>query len=153
MSGLRGTPGPGVIVLDNGLAGSLTGLAAAQRIKDLAPLTKIVLFTAHAELKSLADKEPAIDAFLLKTDSTQLLALAQRLTGLGALATRPVRALTDAVADAIADVVDVAIIGQGRGVIGPLRAWASAANMGLQQSPGSWRRRSGSASIHAGGHR
>lgn len=79
------TPGPGVIVLDHGLAGSLTGLAAAQRIKDLAPLTKIILFTAHAELKSLADEEPAIDAFLLKTDSTQLLPLAQRLTGLGAL--------------------------------------------------------------------
>lgn len=81
------TPGPGVIVLDHGLAGSLTGLAAAPRIKDLAPLAKIILFTAHAELRSLAEEEPAIDAFLLKTDSTQLLPLAQRLTGLEALRT------------------------------------------------------------------
>ena len=81
------TPGPGVIVLDHGLAGTLKGLAAAQRIRELAPLAKIILFTAHAELKLLADEEPAIDAFLLKTDSTQLLSLAQRLTGLGALPT------------------------------------------------------------------
>ena len=81
------TPDPGVVVLDHGLAGSLTGLAAARRIKELAPLAKIILFTAHAELKSLADEEPAIDAFLLKTDSTRLLPLAQRLTGLGALPT------------------------------------------------------------------
>lgn len=78
------TPGPGVIVLDHGLAGPLTGLAAAQRIKEAAPLAKIILFTAHAELKLLADEEPAIDAFLLKTDSTELLPLAQRLTGVGA---------------------------------------------------------------------
>jgi len=81
------TVGPGVIVLDHGLAGSLTGLDAAQRLKDLAPNAKIVLFTAHAELKARADAEPAIDAFLLKTDSTRLLPLAQRLTGLGSLPT------------------------------------------------------------------
>jgi CheY-like chemotaxis protein len=81
------TAGPGVIVLDHGLAGALTGLTAAQRLRELAPLAKISLFTAHAELKALADEEPAIDAFLLKTDSSQLLPLAQRLTGLGALPT------------------------------------------------------------------
>ena len=33
-----------------------------------------------------------------------------------------------------------------------MRGWARAASMGLQHSPGSWCRRSGSASIHAGGH-
>ena len=81
------TAGPGVIVLDHGLAGALTGLTAARRLRELAPLAKIILFTAHAELKALADEEPAIDAFLLKTDSSQLLPLAQRLTGLGALPT------------------------------------------------------------------
>ena len=42
------------------------------------------MFTAHAVLKASADNEPAIDGFVLKTDSTQLLPLAQRLTGLGA---------------------------------------------------------------------
>jgi DNA-binding NtrC family response regulator len=74
---------PGIIVLDNGLSGALTGLAVAPRLKELAPLSKTIMFTARAELRVLADKEPAIDAFLLKTDSVQLLPLAQRLTGLG----------------------------------------------------------------------
>lgn len=74
----------GVIVLDHGLAGLLTGLDAAGRIKAVAPLAKIILFTAHAELKARADEEPAIDAFLLKTDVARLLPLAQQLTGLGA---------------------------------------------------------------------
>ena len=73
---------PGVIILDHGLAGTLTGLDAAPMLKELAPGAKIILFTAHAELQSRASAEPAIDAFLLKTDSTRLLSLAQRLTGL-----------------------------------------------------------------------
>jgi CheY-like chemotaxis protein len=76
------TSEPGIIVLDHGLAGSLTGLDAAPRLKSLAPQAKIILFTAHAELQPRADEEPAIDAFLLKTDPKQLLPLAQRLTGL-----------------------------------------------------------------------
>jgi len=74
---------PGIIVLDHGLAGALTGLEAAPRIKAVAPLAKIILFTAHAELRDPASDEPAIDAFLLKTDISQLLPLAQRLSGFG----------------------------------------------------------------------
>jgi DNA-binding NarL/FixJ family response regulator len=77
------TSEPGIIVLDHGLAGALTGLQAAPRLKELAPQAKTIMFTARAELRSRADDEPAIDAFLLKTESVQLLALAQRLTGLG----------------------------------------------------------------------
>jgi CheY-like chemotaxis protein len=77
------TTEPGIIVLDHGLAGALTGLEAAPRLKDVAPNAKIILFTAHAELRHFAADEPAIDAFLLKTDISQLLPLAQRLTGLG----------------------------------------------------------------------
>lgn len=73
----------GIIVLDHGLAGALTGLEAAPRLKEVAPNAKIILFTAHAELRHCAADEPAIDAFLLKTDVTQLLPLAQRLTGIG----------------------------------------------------------------------
>lgn len=73
----------GIIVLDHGLAGALTGIKAAPRFKEVAPNAKIILFTAHAELRQTADNEPAIDAFLLKTDSAKLLALAQKLTGLG----------------------------------------------------------------------
>lgn len=77
------TTEPGIIVLDHGLAGALTGLEAAPRFKALTPNAKITLFTAHAELRYPAADEPAIDAFLLKTDISQLLPLAQQLTGLG----------------------------------------------------------------------
>jgi len=75
------TRDPILIVLDHGLAGALTGLDAAPQLKAMAPRAKIVLFTARTELMAAADQEPAIDAFLLKTDSTQLLAMARRLTG------------------------------------------------------------------------
>jgi len=74
---------PEVIVLDHGLTGALLGLDAAPRLKELAPQAKIILFTAHAELQARAEAEPAIDAFLLKTEAMRLLALAQQLTGLG----------------------------------------------------------------------
>src|SRR5664280_860789 len=75
---------PEIIVLDHGLSGQLTGLDAAPRFKELDPQAKIIMFTAHADLKAGADHEPAIDGFVLKTESSQLLPLAQRLTGLGA---------------------------------------------------------------------
>jgi DNA-binding NarL/FixJ family response regulator len=76
------TSEPGIIVLDHGLAGPLPGLAAAPMLKELAPQAKIIMFTAHAALQARADKEPAIDAFLLKTESEKLLPLAQKLIGL-----------------------------------------------------------------------
>jgi DNA-binding NarL/FixJ family response regulator len=79
------TAEPAIIVLDHGLAGPLTGLDAAPRLKELAPHTKIILFTAHAELQARVDSEPAVDAFLLKTETSRLLPLAQRLTDLDAL--------------------------------------------------------------------
>ena len=78
------TTQPEIIVLDHGLSGQLTGLDAAPRLKELAPQAKIIMFTAHADLKTRADNEPAIDGFVLRSESTQLLPLAQRLTGLGA---------------------------------------------------------------------
>jgi NtrC-family two-component system response regulator AlgB len=78
---LARTTEPTLIVLDHGLAGELTGLEAAPRFKELAPQARIILFTAHAELRIPAEAEPAIDAFLLKTDIEQLLPLAQQLTG------------------------------------------------------------------------
>jgi len=78
---------PGIIVLDHGEAGSLTGLDAAPLFKKLAPHAKIILFTAHAGLEARAEDEPAIDAFLLKTDPAQLLPLAVRLAGLDELLT------------------------------------------------------------------
>jgi DNA-binding NarL/FixJ family response regulator len=75
---------PVIIVLDNGLSGRLTGLDAAPRLKELVPQAKIIMFTAHADLKARADNESAIDGFVLKTESHQLLPLAQRLADLGA---------------------------------------------------------------------
>jgi len=79
------TTQPEIIVLDHGLSGQLTGLDAAPRLKELSsPQAKIIMFTAHADLKTRADNEPAIDGFVPRSESTQLLPLAQRLTGLGA---------------------------------------------------------------------
>jgi len=68
-----------LIVLDHVLAGELTGLEAAPKFKDVAPLSKIILCTAHTELREPAAAEPAVDAFVLKTDSTHLLRVAQQL--------------------------------------------------------------------------
>lgn len=68
-----------LIVLDHGLSGELTGLTAAPAFKNLAPLSKVILFTAHAELREAATAEPAIDAFVLKTDASELLLVAQQV--------------------------------------------------------------------------
>jgi DNA-binding NarL/FixJ family response regulator len=73
---------PGTVVLDHGLAGRLTGLEAAPRFKEMAPQSKIILFTAHEELREAAAAEPAVDAFVLKTDSSHLLRVAQQLLGM-----------------------------------------------------------------------
>jgi DNA-binding NarL/FixJ family response regulator len=75
------TEKPDIIVLDHGL-GELTWLEAARQLKELAPQTKIILFTARAEFEARTHEEPAIDAFLLKTDTGRLLPLAQELTDL-----------------------------------------------------------------------
>ena len=51
-----------------------------RRRKEVAAQAKTMMFTANAELCSRAEAEPAIDAWLLKTDSVQLLALAPWLS-------------------------------------------------------------------------
>jgi len=73
---------PEIIVLDDRLAGSLTGVEAVPHLKKAAPKAKIILFTAHADLQAKAVKQPNIDAFLLKTETGELLPLAQQLTNL-----------------------------------------------------------------------
>jgi len=78
------TAEPGIIVLDHALAGQPTDLDAAAQLRRLAPQAKVIMFTAHADLEVRADKEPAIDGFMLQTKPTQLLHLAQQLAGLGA---------------------------------------------------------------------
>jgi two-component system, NarL family, response regulator DesR len=74
------TTEPEIIVIDHNLSGDLTGIEAARQFKELAPNSKIILFTAHAELEAKTHDEPAVDAFLLKTDTAGLLPLAQELT-------------------------------------------------------------------------
>jgi two-component system nitrate/nitrite response regulator NarL len=71
-----------IIVLDDRLAGALTGVEAVPALKEAAPSAKIILFTAHADLRARAVDQGGIDAFLLKTDTGELLPLAQQLTNM-----------------------------------------------------------------------
>lgn len=73
---------PDLIILDHKLEGELTGLEGSPLLKLLAPNAKIILFTASEELRLPADDEPAIDAFLLKTQMERLLPLSRRLLDL-----------------------------------------------------------------------
>jgi two-component system nitrate/nitrite response regulator NarL len=73
---------PQIIVLDDRLAGALTGVEVVPEMKEAAPEAKIILFTAHADIQARAADQPAIDAFLLKTDTGELLPLAQQLTNM-----------------------------------------------------------------------
>jgi DNA-binding NarL/FixJ family response regulator len=73
---------PEIIVLDDRLSGALTGVDAVPHFKEAAPQAKIILFTAHADLQARVVDQPDIDAFLLKTDTGELLPLAQQLTNM-----------------------------------------------------------------------
>jgi DNA-binding NarL/FixJ family response regulator len=79
---LARTTQPEIIVLDDRLAGALTGVDAVPQFKEAAPGAKIILFTAHADLQARVVDQPNIDAFLLKTDTGELLPLAQQLTNM-----------------------------------------------------------------------
>jgi len=76
------TTKPEVIVLDDRLAGALTGSEVVPQLKEAAPEAKIILFTAHADMLARVVDQPDIDAFLLKTDTGELLPLAQQLTNM-----------------------------------------------------------------------
>lgn len=76
----------GLIVLDHGLTGDLTGLAAAPLLKLVVPEAKIILFTADPGLRSQAAAEVAIDGFLVKTEFSQLVPIALRVCNLQPLA-------------------------------------------------------------------
>jgi len=79
---LARTTTPEVIVLDDRLGGALTGVDAVPQFKKAAPGAKIILFTAHADLQARVVSQPDIDAFLLKTETGELLPLAQQLTNM-----------------------------------------------------------------------
>jgi CheY-like chemotaxis protein len=74
---------PGVIVLDHGLLGDLSGLEAAPLLKAKSPTAKILLFTA-LDLRREASQEPAVDEFLRKDGVVHLLTMVQRLLDLEA---------------------------------------------------------------------
>jgi DNA-binding NarL/FixJ family response regulator len=76
---------PGLIVLDHLIEGPVTGLEAAPSLKEVAPSSKILLFSAH-DLRKEAREEPSVDAFLRKDRPTELLPTALRLLGLDPLA-------------------------------------------------------------------
>jgi two-component system nitrate/nitrite response regulator NarL len=69
---------PGLVILDHSIEGDIMGLQAAPLIKEVAPRCKILLFTAF-DLERDAEAEPAIDAFLSKSDVARLLKTVQRL--------------------------------------------------------------------------
>lgn len=73
---------PQIIVLDDRLAGELTGFDAVPQFKEIVPDAKIILFTAHADLQARVMGQKDIDAFLLKTETGELLPLAQQLTNM-----------------------------------------------------------------------
>lgn len=79
---LRKSDDVGLIVLDHGLTGALTGLEAAPLFKELVPQAKVILFTADPTLKARAAAEPAIDRFLVKTEIQRLLPVARELCGI-----------------------------------------------------------------------
>lgn len=73
---------PDLVALDHKLEGDVSGLDAAPRLKAVAPTSKIILFSASEELREPALDEPAVDAFLLKTDIRRLVPLARSILGL-----------------------------------------------------------------------
>lgn len=72
---------PSLIILDHNLEGEMVGLSAAPQLKEAAPESKILLFTAY-DLEAEARREPSVDAYLRKDEIGKLLPTAQRLLGL-----------------------------------------------------------------------
>ncbi|MGB8652521.1 MAG: response regulator [Mycobacteriales bacterium] len=62
---------PDLVLLDNQLAGALTGVQAAPAIKDAAPSVVVLLCTA-LDLAAVVDHEPAIDGYLRKDALAEL---------------------------------------------------------------------------------
>lgn len=75
---------PGLIILDHSIEGEVMGLDAAPMLREAAPEAKILLFSAF-DLAQEAQREPAVDEFLLKTNIDRLLPTVHRLLGLPAI--------------------------------------------------------------------
>jgi len=71
----------GVVTLDHFIEGQIMGLQAAPLIKSVAPNMPIILFTSH-DLSVEVSREPAIDAFLRRSDMKNMFPTALRLLGI-----------------------------------------------------------------------
>ncbi len=69
---------PDLVLLDNQLAGAMTGLQSAPMIKQVAPPVLVLLCTA-LDLAEAAAREPAIDGYLRKDNLVQLVEVMRRL--------------------------------------------------------------------------
>ena len=78
---LARTVEPGLVILDHQLDGDIMGVSAAPMIKAVAPMAKILLFSAF-DMREEVAREPAIDEFLSKSRVGQLLPTVQRMLDL-----------------------------------------------------------------------
>ncbi len=76
---LAETTQPDIVILDQGFGDKMTGLQAAPLIKQSAPKTKIILFSAYQDVEGVARNVEAIDRFVLKTDAHKLSEVAREL--------------------------------------------------------------------------
>jgi len=72
---------PDLIILDHSIEGETMGLDAAPQLKELAPDSKILLFSAFSMGKQ-ARAQPVVNAFLSKSEMPKLLRTVQGLLGL-----------------------------------------------------------------------
>jgi len=72
---------PDLIILDHRLSGEMSGLEAAALLKEQAPNSLIVVFSAF-DIAEQANANPAVDAFVSKRDLTELLPTVRRLLDL-----------------------------------------------------------------------
>lgn len=78
---LARTTNPGLIILDHNIRGDIMGIQAAPLLKEVAPNSKILLFTAFDKAAEAA-KEPAIDGYLRKDHLEKLVSTVDRMLGL-----------------------------------------------------------------------
>lgn len=79
--GLAQALSPDLILLDNGLDGPMTGLAASPLLKEAAPGCRIILYSASEEIREEAMGNSSIDAFVLKTEVPNLVDRAREVLG------------------------------------------------------------------------
>lgn len=75
---LARTEQPGLIILDHYIEGTVMGLDAVPALKEVAPASKILLFSSH-DLSAEVARQPLVDGFLRKDRMDDLLPTVQEL--------------------------------------------------------------------------